>query len=161
MCGDNDCLITTRSLDEYPNVDNFLDKCGSEYISGECKFNKKDLLASLNRLDLIANEGIKNCARLNLAKDYITATCVSEKGDISEKIPCEYQGTIKTIVFRIRDFKDLLETFNKDELILYMTTEEGPAKIVSQDDETENYLVVLMPIKEMNSEYTEATETEE
>ncbi|MBQ9536698.1 MAG: hypothetical protein IJU79_02795 [Desulfovibrionaceae bacterium] len=158
VCGDDDSLIMTRAFYEFPPTDNFLSKFNE--TSSECKFKKQDMLDSLKRIQLLATD-VENTVKLSFTKNHIQASIVTEKGCINECIPCEFQGTLKSIGFKNRHLIDLLESFTEDELILCMTTDEGPAKIVSTEDETENYLVVLMPIKELNSEYTEETETEE
>ncbi|MBR3664382.1 MAG: DNA polymerase III subunit beta [Desulfovibrio sp.] len=153
----NEIISIPLSNFDFPNYSNFLGRLADESIS-TLKINRKDLLEALNRISTINNDNT-SCTDFFFSEnnDYITCSGVADNyGEVSEKINIQYNGNIKKITFRTIEIINIIEHFDSEELILHLTSDEGPCSFEGKDDPF--YVVVVMPIRTREVTYEEQEE---
>lgn len=148
----NEVLSVPRSTYQFPDYNNFLSKLNVDSVS-YLNLHRSDLKSALQRISTV-NTDIKNCTDFYISENRNMINCSAKgenSGEVLEKFPVEYDGDIKRITFRTKDLLIILDHFSSEEITMKMTTDEGPCGILGDDDPF--YLVVVMPIKTIESAY--------
>ena len=148
----NEVLSVPRAIYPYPDYNNFLNKLKVDSVS-YLNLHRSDLKSALQRISTVNND-IKNCTDFYIAENRNMINCSAKgetSGEVLEKFAVEYDGDIKRITFRTKDLLTILDHFSSEDITMKMTTNEGPCAISGDDDPF--YLVVVMPIKTVESVY--------
>lgn len=144
----DDVLYKTRLLEgNYPNVDKIVNNVYSNTI----KFNKNELIDSLNRISVFKSEDKTNIAILNCEEGkndlLISSSEVNQIGNAKEIISCNnsISGQALKIACNCDNLLDALNIFDSEELNLNYINSLKPFTITS--DNENNLLQVLLPIK--------------
>ena len=133
----------------YPDYTNFLSKLNVDTVS-YLTVNRKDLQQALSRMSIVNSE-INSYIDFNISEDKKFVYCSAkgdDSGEVEEKINISYDGDIKKISFRTKEFLTILDHFKSEEITMKMTTFDGPCSIQGPDDPF--YVVVIMPLTTVN-----------
>ena len=148
----NEIFSVPRVNYEFPDYNNFLSKLEVDDVS-HLHLNRSDLKGALNRISTV-NTDIKNCTDFYISEEKNVIDCYAKgesSGEVSEKFNIQYDGNIRKITFRTKDLLTILDHFGSENLTMRITTDEGPCGIEGDDDI--DYLVVIMPIKTIETSY--------
>jgi DNA polymerase-3 subunit beta len=108
--------------------------------------NRKNLLESLDRVSVMANE-VTNLVKLTFLDNELTLECNNlDYGQALETVALkEYNGADITIYFNVRYLMDYLKAISAEEIELQMSSQESPALV--KPSEGDQFLYVIMPLK--------------
>ena len=139
-------LFQTRLIDgNFPNTKSLIP---SEYIT-DVKFNKTELVNSIDRASLFNANEVSNVILFNLNSDgeAIISSSANEIGASTEKlIPLECTKNIDfATAFSSKYFLEALKAFDSDTVTIHFTGEIKPFIITSDQDL--NHLQLILPIR--------------
>ncbi len=115
------------------NKDNFL------------KINKNKFLEALKRTSIFTDETF-NSIQIDIKKSKIVLSSSNiDIGNAKDEIKVKYKGDPFSLGFNCRYLIDTLNTVNGDEINAYISSDQSPCLITSDDDQ--GFLSIIMPMK--------------
>ncbi len=152
--GGNEMLSIPRAHHTYPDYNTFLDRLNVD--SSELKLNRKEALEAYDRIFIFNTENDR-CTYFNLSSsEAVLSVQDQQTGSATESLEIKYNGDIGKIAFPTKNMMEIFNRFESEELMMTLTTNEGPCGITADNDK--DYMVLIMPMKineEMNYEEVE------
>lgn len=109
------------------------------------KVNRRLILDSCERAELLAREGKNNLIKMDFNQDQLILTSNAEIGNIFEIIPIENRGESLKIAFNSKFIIDALKVIDNEELLIEMTTSVGPGVLLPIDGE--KFIYLILPVR--------------
>jgi DNA polymerase-3 subunit beta len=137
--------ISCRLIDaKFPEYENVIPKSSSNKVI----ITKKDLLATMKRLHIYSNK-TTHLARFKFNGNSleVNAEDIDFANQANENLSCRYEGEELEIGFNVSLMMDLISNTETEEVIIELETPSRAAIILPSDqDSTENMLMLLMPV---------------
>ena len=139
-------LFQTRLIDGvYPNTNSLIPQ---DFLVS-IKFNKNELISSIERAALFTSLEVANIIKLNLKNDKIVeiSSVSNEIGAVLEEIyPLECSNNIPfQIAFSAKYFLDAVKAFDSNEVTIHFTGEIKPFIITGEFDA--NLVQLILPVR--------------
>lgn len=107
--------------------------------------NRENFLHSLRRISVLSSEKSKG-VKVNVSNDCLTLYSSNpDVGDAKEELDSVYDGPEISIGFNAKYIIDILQSIDKENVLLYLKDNISPGLI--QPEEDEDYLAVIMPMR--------------
>jgi DNA polymerase-3 subunit beta len=137
---DGKVLITSRLIaGTYPDVNKVIPM----EFTASCRVNRSELIAALRRVETVNHNAV-----LEVKRDGLSITSVSELGEAVERLVCESTGELKAWFFCSR-LTDAVEAADSNEVEIKFTGPLSPAVVVpcGGGGSVRNVLQLVLPIK--------------
>ena len=140
-------LMTSRLIEgEYYKVDQML----SNDYETKLVVNRRQLMDSIDRAQLLIRENEKKPVILNITDDSMNIRAMTSLGSLNEDIEVEKSGVDILIGFNPRLLMDAIRVIDNEELNIYLFNPKAPCFI--RDDE-DSYLYLILPVNFNASDY--------
>ncbi len=137
----NTILMVRLIEGKYPNYQQFIPQKLSQKVS----LNRENLLASLKRVSLLANQKSK-AVLFNITKGKIEISSNNpELGDAREELEVDYNGNDLRIGFNAKYIQDVLNNIQNEKIDLELNDQLSPGLMRPHNDK--NYTCVVMPMR--------------
>jgi DNA polymerase-3 subunit beta len=110
-----------------------------------CKVNRRDLLTSLRRMNLLVSDRSK-VVTFEFKKDRIVLSTVNpDLGEATDEVMADYNGTEFKTGYNVRFFIDAFSHLDADSIEIELGEKLQPALLKSKDNP--GYLIVIMPMR--------------
>jgi DNA polymerase-3 subunit beta len=139
---DNALIIVRLMNGDFPDYNNIIKVIDKENF---VKINKNSFLESLKRTSIFTDETF-NSIQLDIKKSKIILSSSNiDIGNAKDEIKVKYKGDPVSLGFNCRYLIDTLSTINGDEINAYISSDQSPCLITS--DEDVGFLSIIMPMK--------------
>lgn len=121
-------------------------KCATEVI-----IQKRDLINSLERAQLLINERIQGKIRFMFEDNCVKLSCQTSMGKINDEIPADISGAKVEIGFNCRYLLESLKVIKDEKIKIMLNVGTIPTKIIPLEGSEYTYLV--MPVRLAKNEY--------
>jgi DNA polymerase-3 subunit beta len=136
------CKIISRLIEgNYLNYENILPV---DYETN-LVLNRRELLESLERVSLLANDENKYPLRFKIVDDRIILNSMSERGNAKDEIEVEVDGKNQEIGFNSKYLVDALKAIDEDEVYAHFTSSVGPCTL--KPKEGDEFLYMVLPVR--------------
>ncbi|MDR2360074.1 MAG: DNA polymerase III subunit beta [Oscillospiraceae bacterium] len=108
---------------------------------------RKALLTAIDRVSLVIDDTLKSPLKLSIGDGIIKIRAVAAIGKASDECIVKGDGENLEIGFNNRYMLDALKAAPSDELKLLFNMSVNPCIIVSADDEQDNFLYMILPVR--------------
>jgi DNA polymerase-3 subunit beta len=116
-----------------------------EKTSNSALINRDLFLHALRRISVLSSEKSKGI-KFNLTQNNLVLSSANpDLGDAKEEIEIDYAGTEISIGFNARYIIDILQSIDKENVLLFLKDNISPGLIQPEGDE--EYLAVIMPMR--------------
>ncbi|HEY5672274.1 MAG TPA: DNA polymerase III subunit beta [Malonomonas sp.] len=141
VSNDSTTLIMRMVDGDFPDYKRVIPEKGNN----SALINKDIFLHSLRRISVLSSEKSKGI-KVNLTKDCLTLSSSNpELGDAKEEIDIIYSGSDISIGFNARYILDILQTIEKENVLLILKDNISPGLVQPENDN--DYLAVIMPMR--------------
>jgi DNA polymerase-3 subunit beta len=137
-----DCLLISKLIGrDYLNYSTFIPKD----VETSIIINRSELLSSIERASIIANEDKKYPVKFELTDEKLTISSKTELGEVQDELFPEIEGNEITASFNPRYYLDALKNIEDENVKINFTTTIGPSIIVPI--ENDNYIYMILPVR--------------
>lgn len=139
----NELILSMRLVNgEFPDYNRVIPTSNDLIL----KSNREQLLQSVRRMSILSNEKVKGIM-LDVKNNLISISSNNpELGDAAEELDIEYSGDDFSVRFNARYLMDVLMACSSEHVLMKFKNEISPSIIVP-DDNDENLLAVIMPMR--------------
>jgi len=139
---DNSLLIIRLMQGEFPDFQGILKVISRDNV---VEIDRLRFLESLKRINLFT-EDIFKAIKIEINKNHMLLTSQNaDFGSAKDEFDVVYSGEPLSLGFNCRYFIDTLQVMEGDTIKAYISSDESPCLIVSDDDE--GFLSIVMPMK--------------
>lgn len=140
--GDNGLIIVRLMNGDFPDYRNIINVINKE---NTIKIDKAEFLESLKRTSIFTDETF-NSIQLDVKKNKIILSSNNmDIGNAKDEIKIDYKGDDISLGFNCRYLIDTLNTIYGDEINAFISSDQSPCLITSDDDA--GFLSIIMPMK--------------
>ncbi len=135
-------ILTMRLIDgKFPDYHKVIPKTTNKIV----RAIKTDLMLSLKRVLVLANDKDRS-VKLLIKKGELIVLCVSsDTGEIRDYVPIEYSGIDMEISFNINYLMEAINSLSDHNIIIRLTDSQSPAIVTGVQESY--HLCVLMPVR--------------
>ena len=142
MKGENGLIIVRLMNGDFPDYRNIINVINKENI---IKIDKGEFLESLKRTSIFTDETF-NSIQLDVKNNKIILSSNNmDIGNAKDEIKIDYKGEDISLGFNCRYLIDTLNTIYGDEINAFISSDQSPCLITSDDDA--GFLSIIMPMK--------------
>ena len=142
----NDFSLSTRLINgTFPEYDKLIPKDNSK----EAVFSRDELLSSLERVAILANERT-NVIKMTFKKEKGTVhldASSPDYGNATDEIGVSYKGDDLEIAFNYKYLAEALRNLNVEKVVLEMNTQLSPIILKIGEQVEYNYTYLVMPVQ--------------
>lgn len=163
LSGDEEILIALTQkhiifrIDEYDVISRLLEGEFIDYKSSipssattEVEVNVRDLIAAIDRTNLLINDRLKSPIKLSIGGGEIRISCATALGKINDTVECETKGDSVDMGFNNRYLSEALRATECDKVRIMINSPLSPVKITPL--EGDSFLFLVLPVR-MRSDF--------